>query len=301
MVNIVKLLGCGCDAVPSQSDHSRVDVCFELVGLGFFDILADVLERELVSGLEFAEILAILLHCVVGQMNVLILQVFRVEHFGGCPAVAFFVPVGPQLAIDHCHQHVAANVELPLIVEKGHQVLLDDEPRQRLLHLLLQDEGPDIFHRILHIDPSAPVRVLGRLHNPELFLFLGLLVAFPEPVPLGVVDVFDVESQGDVLEWVDCLLLVVGFHVPEQGLLVSDFMVVDEVVVELDLLTGVESEHPFLGEGHFGPGIFFVILQRRLFFDGDLTLFKDEVHKVGIILFHALPIFVTEIEEFPNF
>lgn len=104
-----------------------------------------------------------------------------------------------------------------------------------------------------------------------------------------------------MLERVDSLFFIVGFHVPEKSLLISNFMVVDEVVVDLNFLIGLESVHFFLGERHFGPCIFFIILRSGLLFDGDLRFFKDEVHKVGIIFFHALSIFVTEIEEFPNF
>lgn len=66
MVEIVKFLSCGCDAVPGKVDHRRVDICFKLVrSLVFLDILADVLEREFVSWLEFSKILPILLNGVV--------------------------------------------------------------------------------------------------------------------------------------------------------------------------------------------------------------------------------------------
>ena len=58
------------------------------------------MQTHLVSILVLPIVLGVLLNRVVGQMNVLIVQVLDVKFLTACPNVAVFVEVPFQMAID---------------------------------------------------------------------------------------------------------------------------------------------------------------------------------------------------------
>jgi len=64
-------------------------------------------------------VLGLFLDGVVGEMHHLVLDVVEVEEDGGGPDVALVVEVALQHAVDRGDQHVAADVELALVVQQG--------------------------------------------------------------------------------------------------------------------------------------------------------------------------------------
>jgi hypothetical protein len=73
------------------------------------------MQTHLVSVLVLPIVLGVLLHRVVSQMNVFIVQVLDVEFFAACSDVAVLVEVAFQMPIDRGHQAIAPEVKLAVV------------------------------------------------------------------------------------------------------------------------------------------------------------------------------------------
>lgn len=90
-----------------------------------FYVLLQIIERQLVSIFKLPIGLAVLLHCVVGQMDELVLAVVNLVVLTGCSQVALFEEVHLHLL---SHQHPYSDVELASVDEHGSlDVLLNHE------------------------------------------------------------------------------------------------------------------------------------------------------------------------------
>jgi len=73
------------------------------------------MQTHLISVFVLPIVLGVLLHRVVSQMNVLIVQVLDVEFLTAGPNVAVFVEVPLEMPIDRSHQAIAPEIELAVV------------------------------------------------------------------------------------------------------------------------------------------------------------------------------------------
>ena len=101
------------------SEHIYVSIVRISVGAGWvtdeFQVLLEVMQTHLISVLVLSIVLGVLLHCVVSQMNVLIVQVLDVKFLTACPDVAVFVEIPFQVSIYGSHKAIAPKVELAVV------------------------------------------------------------------------------------------------------------------------------------------------------------------------------------------
>lgn len=175
------------------------------------------------------------------------------------------VPVHFLVAINAGQADIGADVELPLLVEEGHDVLLDDMSSRTALFIRLL--SPNNFLNFLdvlqHLDSSSPIRILSRLHQPsislprskpmlQLFSFLLLFVFLDDVGPplifflklpeFFISDISDMKGHGYVLKGVYFLNLVIIFEVHKESLLIGYVPVVGDMIMHLDIVRTVLEE-----------------------------------------------------------
>jgi len=174
----------GCEFLPAGLQHvdvSVVHLCPEVFpdGAAFAGsavLLVDVLFEEgfgeFVAFFVPAVACGLSLDGIVGEVH----QSTRrrhVEGFAGGADVAVLVAVESELAVDEGDQHVAADVELALVVEEGRDVALQDEATGLGL-LALAHPPAQLLHSgsalLRHCDASAPVRILPWFDDPVQIL-----------------------------------------------------------------------------------------------------------------------------------
>lgn len=107
--------------------HFRIGCRIEFVlGLLSIQITLEISKRYLVSGLVLSILLTLLLHSIICQMDHLVGQVLEVELLACCPDVALLKPVAFRNAIEGSYADVCSYVKFPLIVQKRHDVFLED-------------------------------------------------------------------------------------------------------------------------------------------------------------------------------
>jgi hypothetical protein len=111
-----------------------------------------------------------LLDGIIGEVDGSILEVLGRELLGGRPYVPLLVPVSSDVSVSRRHQDVATNVELPFVVEEGHQVSLDDVGARLSVgpDSLRVDDCFHFLHRVGHFYPTTLIGVFSRLDNPQL-------------------------------------------------------------------------------------------------------------------------------------
>jgi hypothetical protein len=136
-------------------------------------ISLEISEGKFIGRLEFAVVLVVFLYCVVGEVYEFVVEVFHVELLGGCSDVAVLVPVALLIAVDAADADVGADVELPLLVEEGHDVLLDDVGARTALFVdgVRPDNGLYLFDAFHHLDSGASVGVLAGFDQPGVAAF----------------------------------------------------------------------------------------------------------------------------------
>ena len=184
-------------------------------------------------------------------MNHAIRRVFQVVLAATRPEVAICVPVRLQVAVDRGAEGVAPDIELPVLVqERLLNVFLNNVAASVAVYLLRLDQALDVLQVATDLDSTSTIRVLARLHNPELVAVLGVLLQ--HLVVLRVVvrllelqefaicfALFDMESQRYPIEWVLSLSLVEDLHVVVDGLFVAQMEVVLLMVRRDHVVTGV--------------------------------------------------------------
>jgi hypothetical protein len=92
------------------------------------EILLKLSIGDLISLLELAIILSVLLDGVIGQMGEQILRVLNAVFAGSRPDVPVRVPVALHLAVVAGHRHVMPDIKFtPLVEQRALDVLLDDK------------------------------------------------------------------------------------------------------------------------------------------------------------------------------
>lgn len=163
------------DCIGSQTFHLLQDAIVKILSglqlITLIKVALKLLVADFVALLVLAILLRVLLDGVVGEMDVEIGALFEAELGGGSSDVALGVPVGLKDAVEGGQKHIVADIELPPLVQ------------QRLLHVLLQDEGPqgaiavllsglqpqpDVLQSMADGYAVASVAVLPRLHDPNI-------------------------------------------------------------------------------------------------------------------------------------
>lgn len=67
----------------------------------------------------------ILLHSVIREVDVLIVEVFHVELFGSRADVPVLKPVTLLLSVKARHKDVASDIKLALLIQEWHNIFLD--------------------------------------------------------------------------------------------------------------------------------------------------------------------------------
>ena len=204
-----------------------------------------------------------LLDCIVSEMDFR-LKVCNVELVGWSSDVSLLVPVGSSYSVEVGDHHVMSDVEFAVVVEEGAvYVHLHDVSSLGLLRLsawlvlwpiYLLNEGIQLVYLIDYCDSSSLVTVLSWLYYPYIphfrfvspfLMFLPILVnhvlsSLVVIDELGVLWVlhalFDVESQWNVVVDIIAHKRVVLSEVIEQGFLVSEVEIVDQMVVHCVVL-----------------------------------------------------------------
>ena len=195
-------------------------------------------DTYLVARFKSAIVIALLLHGVVRQMNHAVRRVFQVVLPAASPQIPVRVPVRLQVAVDGRAEGVAPDVELPVLVqERLLNVFLNDVAASVAVHLLRLDQALDVLQVATHLDTTASIRVLARLHNPELVAVLGVLsehlvvlrivIRFLELEEFAICfALFDVEGQRYPIKRILPHGLVIDLHVVVDGLFVAQMEVV---------------------------------------------------------------------------
>jgi hypothetical protein len=68
---------------------------------------------ELVAVLEFAIFICILLNSVVGEVDILVVQLIKAKLTARCTDIPFLIVVPLCYPIHRCHQRKSSNVKLP--------------------------------------------------------------------------------------------------------------------------------------------------------------------------------------------
>lgn len=108
----------------------------------------------------------ILLHCIVGQVNKLVIKVLHVELLRSSTDVAILIPVPFLIAVRTADANVRPNVELSLLIQEGHYVLLDDMSTRATLfvHCVCSDNSLNLLNTFHHLYSCSSVGVFARLH-----------------------------------------------------------------------------------------------------------------------------------------
>ena len=164
--------------------------------------------RKLVSRFKFTIVIKLLLHRVIGQMNVPIWDVLEGELSAACPEVALSVPVTLKVAANGAHHGEAPDVKLPILVEQWFfNILLDYVTSFEAIHICIANQVFDLIKVFRHLDTTASVSVLTGLDDPQLLaksrnfikyrllrVILGVLVQLFKFMELWIVHaLFDVE------------------------------------------------------------------------------------------------------------
>ena len=73
---------------------------------------------QLIGGFKLGEVLSVLLHSVVGEVDIVVRQVVDIKGLRTCSNIPFFVPIGFESPVYACQKHVVPDVKFPVVVEK---------------------------------------------------------------------------------------------------------------------------------------------------------------------------------------
>ena len=231
----------GLDGMPANLLQLWADLLIEVeVLLRGIEVLLEVVVAELVAILILAVLVAVDLDGIVGEVDELVVGVAQLELVAAGADVALVVPVAAHLAVEAHQQHVAADVELPPVVQQRPvDVLLDYEGLLRVVLPRYLSLHPAVYLLEVAVDGDAvaAVGVLPGLHDPQPLLallprLLVLLEVAGELQPGLVAVALHVEGDRQVVEDLLAVALVVGLHVVVQRLLVAQELVALEVVVQ---------------------------------------------------------------------
>ncbi len=115
----------------------------------------------------------IFLDCIVGQVNVFVVKIFHVELLGSCSNIAILEPISFLVAIETGDDNVGSDVELSLLIQKRHDILLYDMCpwAPHFIRLLLLDDLFYLFQAFYDLNSSPPICVLSGFDQPGVSFF----------------------------------------------------------------------------------------------------------------------------------
>lgn len=227
------------------------------------EIALEVGKRDLVTRLILTILLTLFLDGVVGEVDHLVRQILEVEFLACRADVPFLKPVALSDAVGRCQADVCSDVELSLVIEERHNVLLKNvstRPAHRVC-LFFVDEVSNLLQRLSDGNAGASVGILTGFHQPDVATLAGLegsllglfllvddellllAVVLHELHKLLAVEILDVERHWNKIEGVDFACLVVALHVIKQSFFVAEVPVVLEVVVDRQPLGILDGAH----------------------------------------------------------
>lgn len=190
-------------------------------------IALEVVDRKLVCIFKATIVLWIHLNRIVGQVNVLWVQICQIECLRRCPKVAVSVHIALEHTIHRCKHCKNTNVNFP------------SRDKQRLLKVFLHDACSvaswlrqrvnyltDFWQALSNLDSNASVSVLTWFDYPNVLIFLSLVISFvviKELCILGIIRAtLNVERQrNSALKRVQTQSSVVVVHINEQRFLIA--------------------------------------------------------------------------------
>jgi hypothetical protein len=151
-------------------------------------------------------------------------------------------PVALADTIDRRHTDVCSNIEFSLVVQKWHDVFLQDMGSwitQRIGLFILNKFG-DLFERLSNGDASSTVGIFARFDQPYITAFCAkldstllrflllvvnklvlLIVILQKFTEFFAVEILHMECYRDKFERIGFLSLVIALHIVEQCLLIT--------------------------------------------------------------------------------
>lgn len=125
-----------------------------------------VSKGKLVSRFEFPIIFTMLLDCVICEMDHAVGQILHIKLFASCANIAILKPITLLDSINTCHQYIASNVKFSFLVEKRHDILLDNvsSTTAKAVSFLLSNYFFDLFDTLHNLYAYASICVLARLN-----------------------------------------------------------------------------------------------------------------------------------------
>lgn len=169
------------------------------------------------------------------------------------------IPVPFLISVDACYTDVRSDVELALLVEKGHDVLLDDvgTSSPHFIRFILFDDLNDLVDAFNNLNTCPSVCVLAWFDKPSiaffcletmfelLILYLLLLIfdefstfliLFLEFEKFFIVEISHMKGHWNVFERIDLLGIIVIFEIHEERFFVGKVPVVGKMVVDAEVI-----------------------------------------------------------------
>lgn len=123
-------------------------------------------EWEFVAGFVFAIILAFFLDGIICEVDHTIGQIFHVKLLASCSDVAVLVPIAFLYSIDTRNENITADVKFPFLVQKWHNVLLDNMSARSSLAICAISAYYllDLLQTFHHFDAIATICILTRFN-----------------------------------------------------------------------------------------------------------------------------------------
>lgn len=160
------------------------------VGVVLVEVPLEIRVAQLVAVFELAEVLALLLNGVIGQVDELVVEILKIELLRTRPDVSVFVEVALQRSINARHECVDPEIKLsPVYQERIVDVFLHDEGFL-IAHSVdassCGHELPHFLHVVDHADAPAAIGVLSWFHDPSVERNRVLLAYFTHFIVLVV-------------------------------------------------------------------------------------------------------------------
>jgi hypothetical protein len=201
------------------------------------------LDTYLVSIFKLAVVLAVLLDCVVGQVDESVRNVFYVVVSAGGSQVALSVVVALQVPVNSLSDGKQTNIEFAVFIQKGFlAVFLNNVAALLSVNVGVRYNTLNLRKLLAHRDTTSSVRVLTRLYNPDAAAHCGelrqvrvvlwIVVRLLELGELGVrCPILYVIRQRQHIECVLVGRVIVNLHIVVNRLFITQMEIVLLMIV----------------------------------------------------------------------
>ena len=167
-----------------------------------------------------------------------LLRILGVVFPASSSQVTLGVPIALVISIDRYCESKAPDIELSILVQEWLlHILLDNVRPLASIHIGVAYQTFNMIDVSTHLNSTPPVGVLSRLHNPhgrskfgvllQSIVIRRIVVHFSELAEFSIVfTLLNVESKGNVVEWVNTLRLVEYLHVVVNGFFVAQMEII---------------------------------------------------------------------------